>query len=214
MFLGRENAWNKSVIWQNFSKSLRNIGRSCSNLAYLWLIDASYVFFSNDFNEICAYYPLNWVIIILTRRWFLISKLPHIVLRPWVIKSSEYSLKNVVLPLPVGPVKMVNSPARCPFNISFKRGNRFHLINVKKNSIYSTINNMYLCTIHSIICINDLTCKPDNFLALTISSKTRSLRKSNWMMVVFLMGNCSFCTILFKSSLRSIDSNGERWLLQ
>lgn len=71
-------------------------------------------------------YPENWVIISLASRWFWISKLPHSVFKPCMLRSREYSLKNVVFPLPVGPVNIVNSPALCPFNISFSIWNLFH----------------------------------------------------------------------------------------
>lgn len=60
----------------------------------------------------------------MTVRHFVVPKLR---LTPCIAKSREYSLIKVVLPLPVGPVKTVNSPLLCPNSILFNVGNLFHL---------------------------------------------------------------------------------------
>ena len=46
----------------------------------------------------------------------------------WVSRSTEYSERNVVLPVPVLPVKTVSSPLRNPRRVSLSPSNRFHLV--------------------------------------------------------------------------------------
>ncbi|KNC22359.1 hypothetical protein FF38_02934 [Lucilia cuprina] len=72
-------------------------------------------------------YPTNCLNRVEAKRAFLISNEPHSVETPCNAKSNEYSLINVVLPLPVGPVIIVNSPLRCPLSSLLSMGNRFHL---------------------------------------------------------------------------------------
>ena len=58
-----------------------------------------------------------------------------------VNKSMEYSERNVVLPVPVWPVKTVNSPRRKPCRISFSASNRFHLVPLTCNYQISNMDN-------------------------------------------------------------------------
>lgn len=74
------------------------------------------------------------------RRVFRISNDPHNVLTPFCVKSNEYSDMNVVLPQPVGPVKMVSSPLRCPFSNLFKTGNRDHFTPCTLSTFWISLN--------------------------------------------------------------------------
>lgn len=66
--------------------------------------------------------PANCWSILSSNRVFLISKLPHSVLRPPAARSSDSWLNSVVFPEPVGPVKTVSSPRLSPLIIFVKRG--------------------------------------------------------------------------------------------
>ena len=59
---------------------------------------------------------------------FLISKLPHNVLRPPAARSSDNWLNMVVFPEPVGPVKTVSSPRLSPLIIFVKHGKDFNAV--------------------------------------------------------------------------------------
>jgi len=64
----------------------------------------------------------------LTRRTLFNSKLPQSVGTPCKQKSNEYCVRSEVLPTPVTPVKIVNSPGRKPRNSLFTFGNHLLVI--------------------------------------------------------------------------------------
>ena len=99
-------------------------------------------------------YPENCFNIVLANLTLEISKLPHsvdtymkkmlaikqqvtfithcLLLTPCWQRSNDNSLIKVVFPLPVGPVKIVNSPCLKPLRYFVKSGNRSHYNDCKR----------------------------------------------------------------------------------
>lgn len=67
---------------------------------------------------------LCWDNIVYAKISFFISKLPHKVPTPCEQKSKDNCESKVVLPLPVPPDKIVNSPGRNPLTLLLKNGNK------------------------------------------------------------------------------------------
>lgn len=107
-----------------------------------------------NFKKTC---PENCFNIVLANLTLEISKLPHsvdtytkemkainqqitsithcLLLTPCWQRSNDNSLIKVVFPLPVGPVKIVNSPCLKPLRHFVKSGNRRHYNNCKRRVI-------------------------------------------------------------------------------
>ena len=100
-----------SSFWTDFSQT--NFIFSCKIINFI-KPDNQFPFISQN-NKI-AEAPSNPLPILPFNR-FLVQ-----ILTPCMHKSSEYSDMKVVLPDPVGPVKTVSSPLRCPFKCLLSRG--------------------------------------------------------------------------------------------